>query len=199
MSWLAFALVSGFLVQIFPVRAAIGRARFGDAGRTRLLRRRPLGWVVADVLFLVGFALVAAGPALAALDVIGLIAEPPAGLGVAGVLIALAACALALWAQESMGRAWRTDIAPGEQAELVTSGPFAFVRNPNYVAMLALAAGTLLIATTAPGIVGAVVLLASLVLTARYEEPGLAEAYGAAYRAYAARVGRFAPRVGRLR
>ena len=46
---------------------------------------------------------------------------------------------------------------------------------------------------------GWVVLLASLLLTARAEEPLLLDRYGTRYRDYAESVGRFVPGIGRLR
>jgi len=104
-----------------------------------------------------------------------------------------------VWAQNTMGAAWRPDIAPADDCQVVTDGPFRVVRNPTYVAMLAAAAGAALLAPTVVGIVGWLALLTSLVLTTRAEEPPLRRAYGTDYEQYAARVGRFLPLIGRLR
>jgi len=140
-----------------------------------------------------GFLLAVAGP------VLGNATSPSSGARAAGVALLLAAIALAVWAQETMGRAWRTDIAPDADAGLVTHGPFAVVRNPNYVAMLTAVTGALLIAPGLLGLAGTVALLAGLMLTARCEERVLEATFGDPYRFYAARVGRFVPGVGRLR
>ena len=97
-----------------------------------------------------------------------------------------------------MGAAWRPDMPPAETARLVTGGPFRVVRNPNYIAMLAAGLSAVLLAANLVSAVGWAALLMSLMLTARVEEPLLAERYGAPYRAYAARVGRFIPGIGHL-
>lgn len=199
MPWLALALVSAFLAIVFPLRSVRRRRLFGSAARAVYGRGRPAGWVLADVLFLCGFAVVLAGPALQVAEVTGALVQTPAALAWISAGAIVAATALAIWAQETMGSAWRPDIAPADGGRLVTGGPFAVVRNPSYVAMLVAASGTLLMAPSACGIVGWLSLLAGLLLTARAEEPPLRAAYGAQYCRYAARVGRLAPLIGRLR
>jgi len=198
MPWLALALVSAFLVIVFPVRAARRRRLFGSAARAVYRRGRRGSWVLADLLFVGGFALVVAGPALQAAGVTGAPLDTPAVLAwVAAGSIVLAA-ALAIWSQETMGSAWRPDIAPARGSQLVTGGPFSVVRNPTYVAMLVAGMGTLLLAPSACGVIGWLSLLAGLLLTARAEEPQLRAVYGAQYGRYAARVGRLLPLIGRL-
>jgi len=195
-SWLALGCFCAFLAVVFPLRAVRQRARFGR--RPPMHRPRPAAFLFADALVSTGFLLAAAGPALDAFA-IAETAQPGApAMGVAGVTIVLAAIALAVWAQEAMGSAWRTDIAPDADAGLVTGGPFAYARNPTYDAMLAATAGVLLIAFGVLGAAGLAVLLTGLMRTARLEERRLALAFGVAYRSYAARVGRFVPGVGRL-
>ena len=199
MPWLALALVSAFLVIVFPVRAARRRRLFGSAARAVYRRGRRGSWVLADLLFVGGFALVVAGPALQAAGVTGAPLDTPAVLAwVAAGSIVLAA-ALAIWSQETMGSAWRPDIAPARGSRLVTGGPFSVVRNPTYFAMLVAGMGTLLLAPSACGVIGWLSLLAGLLLTARAEEPQLRAMYGAQYGRYAARVGRLLPLIGRLR
>lgn len=199
MPWLAFALLSAFWVVVFPLRALRRRPVFGDAGPVERRRRRPLAWKVADTLFLVGVALALAGPALGGLDVLDPIFVPSGPLQVLAVALTGSSTALVILAQESMGRAWRTDIPPAEGGRLVTSGPFAVVRNPSYIAMSIAVLGSLLLAPTFCALGGWLSMLAGLAITARAEEPQLAAAYEEPYRHYAARVGRFLPFSGRLR
>lgn len=195
MSWLALGLIGAFLVLVFPARAFRRRARFAG-GHVVRTGARPRRWLLADILFLAGFANVIAGPALRATGGIGSTWRTGVGAGT-GIALLLGAAALATWAQETMGPAWRPDIAADGRAALVTRGPFAIVRNPTYVAMLAAALGTLLLAPSALGIGGVALLAASLLLTVRYEEIELARVHGSTYRAYRAQVGRFLPGVGR--
>ena len=198
MPWLALALVSAFLVIVFPVRAARRRRLFGSAARAVYRRGRRGSWVLADLLFVSGFALVVAGPALQAAVVTGAPLDTPAALAWMAAGSIVLAAVLAIWSQETMGRAWRPDIAPARGSQLVTGGPFSVVRNPSYVAMLGAGMGTLLLAPSACGVIGWLSLLAGLLLTARAEEPQLRAVYGAQYGRYAARVGRLLPLIGRL-
>lgn len=198
MPWLALVLLSVFVIVVFPLRALRRRSLFDDAGRIDRSRRRPSSWKLADALFLVGFPAVFIGLALQGTGTLGGLWAAAGTLEILAVLLTVAAVAVAIWAQETMGAAWRTDIAPAEGAQLVTGGPFGVVRNPNYVAMATAILAVLLIAADVINVAGALVVLCSLALTARAEEPELVVTYGQPYREYAARVGRFVPLVGRL-
>jgi protein-S-isoprenylcysteine O-methyltransferase Ste14 len=102
-------------------------------------------------------------------------------------------------AQSAMGRSWRLGV-PQERTELVTGGPFALVRNPIYTAMIVAVAGLALLAPNALSLTSAIALIAGLELHVRFaEEPHLLRSHGEEYTAYASRVGRFVPGVGRLR
>jgi protein-S-isoprenylcysteine O-methyltransferase Ste14 len=119
----------------------------------------------------------------------------------AGVGLALSVAGLAalLWSQSSMGDSLRIGVDPGERTALVTEGPFRWVRNPIYSAMLLYVVGVALMAPNVAGLVALVVLALGLDLhVRRVEEPYLVATHGDAYASYAARVGRFVPGVGRL-
>ncbi len=196
---LSLLLLIAFLIIVFPFRSLRRKAQFGSASRATYGPERPLAWWTADLLFLAGFALVLAAPALVLADLSGLILDPgTATLAISVLLICLAA-GLAIWSQEVMGLAWRPDISPAGNARLVTTGPFRIVRNPSYLAMLGAAGGATLLAPTTTGIAGLAVLLVGLALTTRAEEQGLLDSYGAAYRGYAAKTGRFLPGIGLIR
>ena len=75
--------------------------------------------------------------AFVAMAVEGLFAGPPAALIAAtGVVVMAASKALKWWAMASLGVRWtfRVLILPG--APLVTHGPYAFWRHPNYIAVV---------------------------------------------------------------
>lgn len=90
-------------------------------------------------------------------------------------------------------RAWR-QIHRG-QAALVTDGLYAWVRHPQYSGLFLITIGlliqwpTIITALTWP------VLLLMYVRLARREEADMERQFGDAYRAYAARVPRFMPRL----
>jgi protein-S-isoprenylcysteine O-methyltransferase Ste14 len=118
----------------------------------------------------------------------------------AGIALAIAGIAATFYAQVAMGASWRIGVDPGERTALVTSGPFALVRNPIFAAMLPTALGLTLLVPSWIAIAGFVGLVVALELQVRVvEEPYLRQAHGEGYVAYAARVGRFLPGVGRLR
>lgn len=196
---LSLILLLAFLIVIFPIRSLRRKKQFGSAPRVTYSRGRPLAWWTADLLFLTGFALVLAGPALELADLASLLIDPGTATIALSILIIVLAAGLAIWSQEVMGAAWRPDISPAGNAHLVTTGPFRIVRNPNYLAMLGTAGGATLLAPTAVGIVGVTVLTVGLALTARAEEQGLLDSYGAAYPGYASETGRFLPGIGLIR
>ena len=116
------------------------------------------------------------------------------GIGRAlGALEAAAALALIAWAALRFAR-HRTPIEPHHRPRaLITDGPYAFTRNPIYLALMGIALGWALwlgpLAATAP------VAALAWVLDRRFaapEEALLLDAFGAAGRAYVAKVPRWA-------
>lgn len=101
-------------------------------------------------------------------------------------------------AQMAMGASWRIGVDPAEHTALITHGPFRWVRNPIFTSMLLVAAGVALMVPNALSVLGFAVALLGLELQVRrVEEPYLLRAHPD-YAAYAARVGRFVPGLGRL-
>jgi protein-S-isoprenylcysteine O-methyltransferase Ste14 len=116
------------------------------------------------------------------------------GAQVGATIVWIASMALALRSQRHMGDAWRTGIEPGRPAALVTTGPFARVRNPAYTAMLGNSLALALLVPTILGLLAAGLCAAALQIQTRLvEEPHLASLHGAAFVAYARRTGRFLP------
>jgi protein-S-isoprenylcysteine O-methyltransferase Ste14 len=102
-------------------------------------------------------------------------------------------------AQLAMGDSWRIGVDVRERTALVASGPFRWVRNPIFSAMLLTSVGLVLLVPTPLAVAALLVLVVALELQVRcVEEPYLLRTHGAAYRSYAARVGRFVPGIGRL-
>jgi protein-S-isoprenylcysteine O-methyltransferase Ste14 len=196
---LVLLAVYGFLA--FGVRMALQLRRTGSTG-FKGLSGSPgsLEWI-GGLLFATAIALCVAGPALQALDAIEPVDALDGAAGhVIGAALAVGGTALTLLAQLAMGDAWRIGVDPGERTDLVTGGVFSIVRNPIYAAMLPSFAGIALLAPNVVTIGGAVLLAIALELQTRLvEEPYLADTHGERYSAYASRVGRFVPGVGRLR
>jgi protein-S-isoprenylcysteine O-methyltransferase Ste14 len=114
-----------------------------------------------------------------------------------GWLIFLGGLLLTLAAQAQMGASWRVGI-DDRPTRLVTGGLFGLSRNPIFLGMFLSLAGLVLITPswwTLAGFAAAVVLVS---LQVRLEERNLIRIHGQAYLAYAARVGRFVPWLGRI-
>ncbi len=196
--WLAVALLTSFLVLAFPARSLAQRRRYGERSRTRLLIRRTRPRAAADAMFVTGFAMLLLGALLQAAGALDPLFDRRGAQALTGIGLIGGAAGLLIWAQETMGDAWRPDVEPVQGGRLVTDGPFRVVRNPNYDAMLTAGAGSFLLAPDVVSLAGWLLLLASLLLTARLEEPLLLDRFGERYRIYSARTGRFVPGIGRL-
>jgi protein-S-isoprenylcysteine O-methyltransferase Ste14 len=116
-----------------------------------------------------------------------------------GTVLLFGGIGLLVIAQLNLGASWRIGIEEVSSPGLVTSGFYRFCRNPIFFAILIMLAGyTLLLPTrlSLALLVGAFIGIRQQVLT---EEAYLSRTYGDVYRAYAHRVGRFVPGIGRLR
>jgi protein-S-isoprenylcysteine O-methyltransferase Ste14 len=108
-----------------------------------------------------------------------------------GVLCCAAAVLLIYFSLVSFGKSFRIGIDTDRPDRLVTSGVFAFTRNPMYVAFALMLLGEFLIQ---PNWIMLAYLLAGVALFHRQvlrEETYLAQHYGEAYRAYGKRVRRY--------
>lgn len=201
MAVLALVLFGIYFGVAFVLRTALLVRRTGDHGFRGLS-----GWPGsarwwAGVLFAVSLLAGLAGPiaALAGLDPIGVLDRPEiAALGAAAAVLGITATVLT---QYAMGTSWRIGVDAAETTTLVTTGPFALVRNPVFTAMAITGLGLTLITPNpiALALAGALTLLIALQLQVRVvEEPYLLTTHGATYRQYAATTGRFVPGFGRL-
>ncbi len=59
-----------------------------------------------------------------------------------GTVLFLAGLGIALWARVYLGRNWGTPMSEKVDAELVTTGPYRYVRNPIYSGLILAALGT---------------------------------------------------------
>jgi protein-S-isoprenylcysteine O-methyltransferase Ste14 len=120
-------------------------------------------------------------------------ASPPAIVG--GVLV-LCGVLVLLDAFARFARADGTPAPPAPTAHLVVVGPYRFVRNPMYLAVLSIICGqALLFGSWGTLVYAGVVLLAVASFVRLYEEPTLEAEYGEEYRAYRRRVRGWLPRV----
>jgi protein-S-isoprenylcysteine O-methyltransferase Ste14 len=107
-------------------------------------------------------------------------------LQVLGVVLFGCGLALAVWARVYLGRNWGMPMSQKDEPELVTSGPYRFVRHPIYTGILLALLGTAL-ATNLYWLGACVLVGAYFVHSARVEERILADAFPATYPRYRAR------------
>ena len=188
--WLALvAGVRGVLYQRLTGRIAVP---------PRSARGSPAWW--AQLLSTVGLVLAIAAPVgeLLGLPAISLLDHPAVRLG--GLALAGLGIAGAFACQTYMGPSWLPSVDPSVPTALVTSGPFAVVRNPILVTSAITELG---LALMVPNVLNAAMLIAvwtGINIQVRLvEEPYLEHVHGDAYRAYLERTGRFLPGIGRRR
>ena len=100
-----------------------------------------------------------------------------------GVAVCSLGIAVAIWARVYLGRNWGMPMSVREEPELVTTGPYAFVRHPIYTGILLAVAGTTLVEWF-PGIVLLPASLAYFIYAAKTEERSMKQQFPGAYSAY---------------
>ncbi len=154
---------------------------FGVKGGTASKRRIPLnGLSILSVLLLLR---VFRGGGLAVHSLV---------LGALGAVLFASGIALASWARIHLGRNWGMPMTRKAEPELVTSGPYRFVRHPIYSGLLAALLGTAL-ATNLIGLIVVVVLGGYFYYSAYVEEKSLTATFPDAYPAYRRRTKMLVP------
>src|SRR5215469_13695329 len=124
--WLLFSLV--WLVGALNAKRTVCRNWFGE-----------IWWrvgIIASVIVL--FNLLQGSPYITG-------ELPVRALNVLGVVCAAAGVTLAVWAREYLGRNWGMPLTVKENPDLVTSGPYAYIRNPVYTGVLLALLGSALV------------------------------------------------------
>jgi protein-S-isoprenylcysteine O-methyltransferase Ste14 len=115
----------------------------------------------------------------------GLVVHSPA-LKAVGLTLFLIGLGSAVWARIHLGRQWGVPMSQRAEPELVTSGPYRFVRHPIYSGILLGAIGTA-VAVGPRWIVAVVALGIYFIYSATVEERRMAEQFPTQYPAYKAR------------
>jgi protein-S-isoprenylcysteine O-methyltransferase Ste14 len=194
----ALALFAVFALLGFGWRSWLQYRRTGSTGFRGVSGRVGSTEWFAGVGFIVAMAAAFFAPLLQIAGVVaplGFLHAP--WIQLTGIALAVAGIAATVYAQVDMGDSWRIGVDPGETTTLVRKGVFGVVRNPIFTAMIVFGLGIALVTPNIVALIGFTLLVLTIEVQVRVvEEPYLATKHGDVYRAYAASVGRFLPRVG---
>jgi protein-S-isoprenylcysteine O-methyltransferase Ste14 len=113
-------------------------------------------------------------------------------VGLVGALVVLCGLGLAVWARLHLGRNWGMPMSRKDSPELVTSGPYRYVRHPIYTGLLLALLGSAL-ATNLWVFVPVLVLGWFFYRAATVEERNLVATFPTAYPQYQARTRKIIP------
>jgi protein-S-isoprenylcysteine O-methyltransferase Ste14 len=156
------------LLWLYWLLAAAGAKRGARTGRFR----------VPGLLAIVGFVLVRAFN-------FHTVAVHSVVLQVVGIVVLVSGLGLAVWARIYLGRNWGMPMTKKEEPELVTSGPYHFVRHPIYSGLLLGVLGTAL-ATNLYWLIGLAIGGAYFIYSATVEERLMAGTFPTDYPRYRA-------------
>lgn len=104
-------------------------------------------------------------------------------LGAIGAVLFLSGLAVAIWARVHLGENWGMPMSQKQEPELVTSGPYRFVRHPIYSGLLLAFLGTAL-ATNVIGLAITALLVGYFYYCGKVEERNMTETFPDAYPDY---------------
>ena len=110
-----------------------------------------------------------------------------------GLVLCVAGLAFCLWARFTLGRNWSGVVTLKGGHELITRGPYGWVRHPIYTGLLAMLVATLLVLGHIAGIIALPLVFVSLWMKLRYEEKLMLQKFPDEYAAYQQRVKRIIP------
>lgn len=113
-------------------------------------------------------------------------------MGIIGIGLCLLGMGFAVWARVRLGRNWGMPMSRKEQPELVTDGPYAYVRHPIYTGFFVAMLGSALAEKLTWGVM-ALVCGAFFVYSARKEEQFMLEQFPEQYPAYMRRTKMLVP------
>jgi protein-S-isoprenylcysteine O-methyltransferase Ste14 len=178
-------LLRNFIIVCWAVFAAYWAATAASTKRTAERQ----SWKSRRLyLLLLGFAFVLL-PGAVPLDPLTRRIVP---VGPAVDVVAAGLCAggliLAIWARRVIGPNWSGIVTLKRDHELVTGGPYRYVRHPIYSAILMMFLGTALAVGRLGGCIGFVLCVASFWIKLRQEEALMMRHFPGEYPAYHARV-----------
>jgi len=185
LSWAAFLLVWG--VTAFFVKRDVRGGGYAAAWQRYWLLRLAVGVLIVFLAMRVARR----APSSGAVFLRGIFTLPPA-LGWAAAAFTAIGIGLAVWARLYLGRNWSPRPAVKEHHELVTTGPYAYVRHPIYTGIMLATLGSALVGMIF-GIVMFIVISIVFTLRISKEEKLMLELFPRQYPEYQKRTKRLVP------
>ncbi len=113
-------------------------------------------------------------------------------MGALGALLVGLGVGLAIFARVYLGRNWGTPMSRKENPELITGGPYAFVRHPIYSGIILAMFGTA-IGLSVVWLLPLILSVPYFIYSARREEEFMCQQFGETYRAYMRRTKMLVP------
>lgn len=181
----------GVLIQGRRIRKRIGRStnmKPRDA-RERLLWA---GWMTVIVLWIAQPLLLHGKTSFPLLRINPACLHPSGFYG--GIALTVAGYAATIWCYVIMGNAWRIGINRQEKNQLVTAGPYRWIRHPIYAFQTMMLLGAVLLLPTICSVAIIFLHLSFVLIKAKDEEAYLLTVHGEAYREFMAKTGRLLPK-----
>jgi protein-S-isoprenylcysteine O-methyltransferase Ste14 len=105
-------------------------------------------------------------------------------VGSIGLAISFSGAAIACWSRYLLGRNWSATVQLKKEHELITKGPYQFLRHPIYTGILLLFTGNAIIVGDYRGIIAVLIVFASFWRKLKLEEKWLGEHFGSSYYEY---------------
>jgi protein-S-isoprenylcysteine O-methyltransferase Ste14 len=118
-----------------------------------------------------------------------------AALALVGVAITVVGLALTVWARRTLGTNWSGTVTVRKEHELITAGPYRYVRHPIYSGLLLGFVGSALAWGQWRGLLALAIATYALWRKWRMEERFMGETFGTVYADYAARTPAVIPRL----
>ena len=170
--WLSFAAWFSVEYWIFRRDRPTVQGVVADRGSAKLLVRLIYAGILSA--FACGYGVAATR-----------IAQDPGAVFAAAIALMWTGLAVRIWAVRTLGRFFRTAIIVQDDHQLITAGPYRYLRNPSYSGALITVAGFGLAMGNWLSLICAIgATLIGYVWRIRVEEAALSERFGAAFETY---------------
>ena len=113
---------------------------------------------------------------------------------VVGLLLMVMGLMLAIWARQILGGNWSANVQIKHGHELITDGPYFYVRHPIYTALILMFLGNAIVVGELRGVFAVLIVYASFYFKYRKEEQMMMHEFGDNYLEYMSKTGALFPR-----